>query len=386
MIVQKGFKYRLAPTSQQKQLLLQQGGNTRFLWNLLLRDNIEYHKNTGKFKFAHETIVSLPPLKEKYDFLKLSFSQSLQTVARNLEKAMKSGLKKEKGFPRFKKKGLERDSFTVPQKWRLGKEFVFIPKVGEVKWIKHRPLKGKPKKITITQDGDHWYCSVLCEVKLPDRPKETGSIVGIDVGLKAFAVLSDGAVFENPKHLKKTEDRIKDAQRKLSRKKKGSRNRKKQRRNVQKLHRRVRNQRQDFLHKASTDVIAKHSGVVLEDLHVKGMLKNHCLAKAISDAGWSEFKRQLCYKAEWNGRYFMVIDRFEATSKTCSGCHSVQEMPLNKRVYICPVCGMVMDRDLNASRNILRIGLRTLGRRGINACGVGTLVPTLKQEKECLVN
>lgn len=386
MIVQKGFKYRLAPTSQQKQLLLQQGGNARFLWNLLLRENINYHKNTGKFKFAHEMIVSLPPLKEKYDFLKLSFSQSLQTVARNLDKAIKSVIEKEKGFPNFKKKGLERDSFTVPQKWRLGKGFVFIPKVGEVKWIKHRPLQGKPKKITITQDGDHWYCSLLCEVKLPDRPKDASSIVGIDVGLKAFAVLSDGTVFENPKHLKKTEDRIKDAQRKLSRKKKGSRNSKKQRRKVQKLHRRVRNQRQDFLHKASMDVIAKHSGVVLEDLHVEGMLKNHCLAKAISDAGWSKFKRQLCYKAEWNGRYFMVIDRFEATSKTCSGCHNVQEMPLNKRVYICPVCGIIMDRDLNASRNILKIGLRTLGRRGINACGVGKLVPTLKQEKECLVN
>lgn len=385
MRVQKGFKYRLKPTEAQKQLLLQHGGNARFLWNLLLSDNIEHHKATGKFKFAHEMVVSLPKIKEKHDFLKLSFSQTLQTVARDLDKAMKSCFKKQSRFPRFKRKGLQRDSFTVPQKWRLSKKFVFIPKVGELKWIKHRPLQGKPKKITITQDGDHWYCSVLCELDLPDRPKDTTSLVGIDVGLRSFATLSNGTVIDNPKHLRKSEKRLASAQRRLSKKKKDSQNKKRQRKQVQKLHRKIRNQRLDFLHKASTSVIAKHS-VVLEDLDVRGMMKNRCLSKAISDAGWFEFSRQLEYKAKWNRKLFIAIERREPTSKKCSFCGNIQEMPLVKTIYSCPACGMEMDRDLNAARNILSIGLNTAGRAGINACGVGTLVPTMKQEKECLVN
>lgn len=385
MIVQKGFKYRLKPTEEQRQLLLQQGGNARFLWNLLLADNIQHHKTTGKFKFAHEMVVSIPKIKEKHDFLESSFSQSLQTVARDLDKAMKSSFKTTKGFPRFKRKGLARDSFTVPQKWRLSKGYCLIPKIGEVKWVKHRPLQGEPKKITITQDGEHWYCSVLCEFELPDRPKDASNLVGIDVGLRSFATLSDGAVIDNPKHLIKSEKRLQDAQRSLSKKVKDSRNRARQRRRVQKLHRRIRNQRLDFLNKASAGVIAKHS-VVLEDLGIKGMMKNHSLSKAISDAGWFEFKRQLQYKAKWNRKLFITIERTEPTSKRCSSCGSIQDMPLGKTIYSCPACGMQLDRDLNAARNILNLGLNTAGRAGINACGVGTVVPTMKQEKECLEN
>ncbi len=141
----------------------------------------------------------------------------------------------------------------------------------------------------------------------------------------------------------------------------------------------------DFLHKASASVIAKHS-VVLEDLDVVGMLKNRCLSKAISDVAWFEFRRQLEYKAQWKGKHFIAIGRREPTSKKCSCCGNIQEMPLGKSIYSCPVCGMEMDRDLNAARNILNIGLNTAGRAGINACGVGTVVPTVKQEKECLVN
>jgi len=385
MRVQKGFKYRLRPTPEQKKLLLQQGGNARFLWNHLLADNIEHHRTTGKFKFAHEMVVSIPKIKEKHDFLKLSFSQSLQTVARDLDKALKSCFKKQSRFPRFKTKALQRDSFTIPQKWRLSKGYVFIPKIGEVKWIKHRPLQGEPKKIAITQDGDQWYCSVLCELQLPDRLKDASSLVGIDVGLKSFATLSDGTVIDNPKHLTKSEKRLAEAQRKLSKKKKGSQNRARQKKRVQKLHRRIRNQRLDFLHNASTSVIAKHS-VVLEDLDVQGMMKNHCLSKAISDAGWFEFRRQLEYKVQWKGKVCITIERSEPTSKRCSSCGNIQDMPLGKTTYSCPVCGMTLDRDLNAARNILNTGLNTAGRAGINACRVGTVVPTMKQEKECLVN
>jgi len=154
MKILKGFKYRLYPTEEQRQILLQHGGNTRFLWNYLLGDNMEYHKRTGKFKFAHEMVVSIPKIKREYDFLTLSFSQSLQMVARQLDKALKDCFENDKGFPKYKAKSKMRDSFTIPQKWKLRRGAVYIPKIGWVRWRKHRALQGKPKHITITQDGD----------------------------------------------------------------------------------------------------------------------------------------------------------------------------------------------------------------------------------------
>ncbi|MBA7555907.1 IS200/IS605 family transposase ISMac7 [subsurface metagenome] len=381
MLVQKGFKFRLAPTKEQKQKLLQHGGNARFVWNYFLKINIDYYKETSKFKFYNELAVFLPKLKKEYPFLKESFSQSLQMVARQFDKALKDSFTKEKGFPSFKKKNLLNDSFTCPQKWRLGKGFVFIPKIGEVKWIKHRAMQGKPKSITISQDGDRWYCSVLCEYDIEEQEKKTDNIVGIDVGLKEFATLSDGTAVGNPKHLKKYEEKLVSKQRRLNKKQKGSKNRFKQRIKVKIIHTKIKNLRQDFLHKTTSDMITKYDGVVLEDLNVKGMMKNHLLAKSIADVSWSEFTRQLEYKAKWNFKYFILIERFEPTSKTCSNCGHIQDMPLSKRQFNCPDCGISIDRDLNASINICR-----LGQSRINACGVGSKEPTLKQEKECLVN
>ena len=381
MLVQKGFKYRLKPTKEQKQMLLQHGGNTRFVWNYFLKQNIDYYKETGKFKFYHKLATVIPKLKQEFPFLKESFSQSLQMVARQFDKALKDSFKKEKGFPSFKKKALLNDSFTCPQKWRLGKGFVFIPKIGEMRWVKHRPLEGKPKSITISQDGDKWYCSILCEFKIPDKEKKIYSIVGCDVGVKEFAVLSDRTVIKNPKHLKSAEEKLTLAQKRLTKKQKGSRNRFKQRMKVRKIHTKIKNVRGDFLHKTTSSIIAKYDGIVLEDLNVKGMMKNHSLAKSIADVSWSEFKRQLKYKAMWNSKHFVLIGRFEPTSKTCSNCGYIQDMPLGRRQYNCPYCGMSLDRDLNASINICR-----LGQSRINACGVVSMETTKKQEKECLVN
>ena len=381
MLVQKGFKFRLVPTKEQKQKLLQQGGNARFVWNYFLKINIDYYKERGKFKFYHELAVFLTKLKKEYPFLKESFSQSLQMVARQFDKALKDSFTKEKGFPSFKKKNLLNDSFTCPQKWRLGKGFAFIPKIGVVKWIKHRAMQGKPKSITISQDGGRWYCSVLCEYDIEEQEKKTDNIVGIDVGLKEFATLSDETVTGNPKHLKKYEEKLVSEQRRLNKKQKGSKNRFKQRIKVKKIHTKIKNLRQDFLHKTTSNMITKYDGVVLEDLNVKGMMKNHCLAKSIADVSWSEFRRQLEYKAKWNFKYFVLIERFEPTSKTCSNCGLIQDMPLSKRQFNCPDCGISIDRDLNASINICR-----LGQSRINACGVGSKEPALKQEKECLVD
>ncbi len=389
MLIQKGFKYRLKPTKEQKQMLLQHGGNARFVYNYFLKQNIDYYKETKKFKFYHELATPLPKLKQEFPFLKESFSQSLQMVTRHLDKALKDSFKKEKGFPSFKKKHFLNDSFTCPQKYRLGNGFVFIPKIGEVKWIKHRPLQGKPKSITISQDGNNWYCSVLCEHEIKEQEKKSDNIVGCDVGLKNFLTLSDKTVINNPKHLKKYEGKLASEQRRLSKKQKGSKNRFKQRMKVRKIHSKIKNIRQDFLHKTTSNMIAKYDGIVLEDLNVKGMMKNHNLAKSISDVSWSEFKRQLKYKSKWNFKHFIIIDRFTPTSKTCSNCGCIQDMALSKRQYNCPDCGISINRDLNASINIKNLGLNeinTEGRSGINACGVETVVSTVKQEKECLVD
>jgi putative transposase len=386
MLIQRGYKYRILPTKEQEKLLLQCGGNTRFLWNHVLKINQDYYKETGKFKFYHELAVSLPKFKEEYPFFKESFSQSLQMVLRQFDKALKDSFKKEKGFPSFKKKMLLNDSFTCPQKWRLGKGFIFIPKIGDVKWIKHRAMKGKPKSITISQDGNKWCCSVLCEYTVPDKEKEYDNVVGCDVGLKEFATLSDGTVINNPKHTKKYENKLTKEQRKLSKKQKGSKNRFKQRLKVRKIQNKIRDTRKDFLHKTSNSIAKNYDGIFVEDLNIKGMMKNHCLAKSIGDVSWSEFNRQLEYKCKWGFKHYFKIGRFDPTSKTCSNCGCIQEMPLSKRVFDCPNCGISIDRDLNASLNIRNIGLNTVGHTEIYACGDGSIELSLKQEKECLVN
>jgi len=394
MLIHKGFKYRLYPTEEQEEILLQCGGNTRFLWNYALMLNQDYYKETSKFKFYYEMAMSLPELKKEHPFLKISHSQSLQTVLKQFDKALKNSFKNKKGFPKFKKKLLLNDSFTSPQAWKLKKGFVFIPKVGEVKWKKNRPLKGKPKSITIKQDGNKWYCSVLCEYEVKEKKKKSKNIVGCDVGIKEFATLSDETVINNPKITNKYKDKLTKEQRSLSKKKNGGKNRFKQRLKVRKVQNKIKDTRIDFLHKTSSSIAKNYDGIVVEDLNVVGMLKNHCLAKAISDVSWSEFNRQLEYKCLWNFKHYIKIDRFFPSSKTCSRCGCVQDMPLSKRTFNCPDCGLKMDRDYNSSINIKEQGLNlikntqsnTLGYSEINACGDVLLGTSMKQEKECLDN
>jgi len=392
--IRRAYKFRLCPTKEQVSALRQHGGNARFLWNVLLRLNQDKYESEEKFVFAYDMVTSLPQLKKEHDFLQLSFSQSLQQVARQLDRALKDCFNKTKHFPVFKKKGRQNDSFTVPQKFRIGKHYVFIPKIGEVDWVKHRPIKGKIKHLTITQDGEQWYCSVNVELKCKEKSVSTNSdVVGIDVGLKTFATMSDGSVIENPKILRKHEKRLATAQRRLSRKQKGSRNRYKQRNKVQRLHRKARNVRRDFQHKATAHMIAKYVGFAMEDLNIKGILSNHCLSKAVSDCGWFEFKRQLRYKSEWSGKPLVEIGRFEPSSKTCSDCGWIDKnLTLKDREFVCLECGQVMDRDLNAAVNIKNIGLKILrDTQELTPVEIGGCSPvyagqcqSMKQEKEVL--
>ena len=405
MLIRKGFKYRLYPTLEQESQLLQQSGNTRFLWNKLLESNLKTYEETKKFQFSHEMIVSIPKLKEEFKFLKLSFSQSLQQVGRHLDKAIKRSFspeivkerskkisqaktsrEKAKAFdygkPKFKKKK-QFDSFTVPQRFICNKKNVNLPKIGKVKWTVHRKWEGFPKFLTVSRDGKQWYCSVACEVNIPDKQlpdinlcKE--NIVGIDMGLKEFATLSDNTVVSNPRHLNKKLKKLKREQRRLSRKVKGSNNRTKQVEKVQVIHRKVRNTRKDFLHKTTSDMIAKYSGVVLEDLNIKGMMKNKKLSRHISDVGWYEFARQLEYKSLWNAKRFEKVDQWYASSKICNKCGSKKvDLRLSDRIYVCENCGNIVCRDFNASSNIRDEGIgiligktkTTVGHTGSNACG-----------------
>jgi putative transposase len=387
MLIQKGFKYRLYPTEEQEKLLRQHGGNTRFLWNLFLEQNIQEYKQNKKFLWYYDLANSLLKLKEEHEFLKYSYSQSLQQVAKHLDKALKDFLKqKDRGFPTFKKKNLMKDSFTCPQHWKIKYGYVYIPKIGEVRWVKHRSLQGKPKKITISQEGKQWYCSVLCEYEKKEKPKSTNNLVGIDLGLKHFATLSNGKIIENIRTLKKYEKKLKREQRRLSRKEKGSNNRYKQRLKIYNIHTKIKNTRKDFLHKTTYSIAKNYDGIVLEYLHVKGMMSNHNLAQSISDVSWSEFRRQLEYKCKWKNKHFVVIDRFKPTTKVCSECGCIQEMKLSDRVFECKDCGLILDRDYNAAINILKLGCikldvshknidfkdlnkYTVGHTGINVCG-----------------
>jgi putative transposase len=375
MLIHKGFKFRLYPTPKQGTMLAQQTGNTRFLWNKLLESNIETYENTQKFKFSYDMIMSIPKLKKEYNFLKLSFSQSLQQVGRHLDSALKYSFKNSKGFPKFKKKG-NRDSFTVPQKFHLNKNSVQLPKIGKVGWVKHRNWEGNPKFLTISRDGTQWFCSITCEIEIPDKQYSDKNLAGIDVGLKEFAALSDNTIIKRERHLNKYKNKLAKEQRWLSRKVKGSNNRKKQIQKVQMVHRKIRNTRNDFLHKTSSNMIAKYSGVVLEDLNIKGMMKNSKLARSISDAGWYEFSRMLEYKSLWNSKHFLKVDRWYASSKICNECGNKKvDLRLEDRTYVCKNCGTIIDRDYNASKNILDEGLKmlkektTVGHTGSNACG-----------------
>lgn len=394
MIILKGFKYKLKPTDEQKQMLLQHGGNTRFVYNKLLETNEKKYKEEGKFNFGYDMKMSIPEMKAAFPFLKLSNSQSLQRVGDNFDGALKRFLKDRKinpniGFPSHKKR-FENDSFYVPQNFGLYKTKVQIPKIGKIQWIKHKPLQGKPKSVTISQDGKDWFCSVLCEVNIKEKPFKEENMVGIDVGLKEFATLSDGTSVKRLRITKKYEDKLSKEQRRLSRKVKGSNNRNKQRSIVRKVHRKIKNVRKDFLHQTTYDMITKYDGFCLEKLNVEGMLKNHKLAKSIQDVSWFEFNRQLEYKSKWNFKHYVQIDTFFPSTKTCSGCGSKKNISLEERTYICEECGLIIDRDLNASINIEREGIRmlknTIGTMGINACGDAPIGASMKQEKELHIN
>jgi putative transposase len=290
-------------------------------------------------------------------------AQSLQQSLRNLDKAYCNFFTC-KGFPKFKNKHSKQSvQFAQYVKVNLQDSTVFLPKLKGVSANFHRKFKGEIKTVTVSKTTtDKYFVSILVDnkIELPKKkPIKEKTAIGIDLGIKDLAILSDETVFENKKFLRNSLANLRVQQRSLSRKKKTSNQYKKQKLVLAKLHERIKNQREDYLHKVTTSIIKKYDTIVLENLNVTGMVKNHNLALSISDMGWSNFNRMLDYKAEWYGKNIIRIGRFEPSSKTCSECGKInKELKLSDRVWICDYCMMPHERDVNAAKNIKHFWLR----------------------------
>jgi len=365
-MILKAFKFRIEPSKQQQVLINKTLGCTRFLYNQMLDEKqLKYKsKDDSKPKTEKEYKVEFNWLKE-VDSIALQQSRiDLKTAYDNFFRKLKSG---QPTNIKFKSKHNPKNSYrtmNISNSIRVEENRIRLPKLGFVKFRKSREVSGKIKSVTVSKNIlGRYYISVLCEVEIQKLPVSNNEI-GIDLGLKEFCITSNNEFVSNPRYLRSSELKLKKAQRKLSLRKKGSNRRFKQHKKVFKLHEKIRNQRLDFLHKLSTKLINENQVICLEDLQVKNMVKNHKLAKSISDVSWSKFVELLKYKSDWYGRELVQIDKFFPSSKTCSNCGNIKkDLTLKDREYNCSSCGLSIDRDYNAALNILREGLRILSGR-----------------------
>ena len=353
----KAYKYRIYPDAEQMQFFAKCFGCVRFVYNRMLSDRIEHYKLTGK------SLNNTPAqYKSEFTWLKEVDSLALANAQMNLNTAYRNFFRnKSNGFPKFKSKKTNNFSYTNNnQKGTVYIEngCIKLPKLkSPVKIRQHRSFEGVIKSCTISKaPSGKYHISILVETEIQKLPA-SDMRVGIDVGIKDFAVLSNGESYKNPKHLRKSEKRLAKLQRDLSRKQIGSSNRNKARIKVAKLHEKIANQRMDFLHKKSTEIIRKNQAIVIEDLKVKNLMKNHNLAKSIAEVSWSRFREMLDYKSRWYGRELIIAPPDYPSSQLCSDCgnRSSQTKDLACRVYICPECGLEIDRDYNASLNLLKL-------------------------------
>lgn len=361
----KTFKYRIYPTKKQNRIMQQWLEECRWLFNHFLAERKEaWEKKQNNINY-HFQATSLPILKKQRPSLANVHSQVLQNVAVRIDLAFKAFFRRIKagekpGYPRFRGKG-RYDSFTFPQSgFSLNGNKLRLSKVGNIKVVLHRQVEGQVKTCTIKRSATgKWYVMFSCEFQ-PTPLSENNQAVGIDIGIHSFATLSTGEHIENPKFFRQEEKALAKAQRKLSKAEKGTPQRKKLRKVVARIHERIAWRRKNFTHQHSQKIVNSFGVIVVEDLRINRMLHNHCLAKSISDAAWSGFFQQLAIKAEWAGRKFVAVNP-AYTSQTCSNCGHRQKMPLSERVFTCPCCGILLDRDYNAALNILRLGTQSQG-------------------------
>ena len=360
--INRAYKFRLYPNREQTELLAKHFGCSRYVYNFFLNQRKEQYKLTGKTDNYYVQAKTLTTLKKQEEtaWLKEVNAQTLQFAIRSLEAAYNNFFKKRAKFPNFKSKH-SKNSFTVPQFASVAGGRLFIRKFKEgIKCRVHREIKGKVGKVTITKTpSGKYFVSVFTKEEYVTPLEKTGKSIGVDMGLKDLLTTSEGETFKNNRYTRRYECKLAKAQQHLSRKKKGSRGFENQRLKVARLHEKISNSRTDYLHKCSISLVRRYDIICIEDLNVKGMVKNHRISKSITDASWGKFVSMLTYKAEWNEKKIVKIDRFYPSSQTCHVCGYLNKetKDLSVREWECPECHTRHDRDINAAINILHFGL-----------------------------
>jgi putative transposase len=364
-VINKTYRFRIYPNKEQEVLLNKHFGCSRFVYNYFLNERKEQYQKNKKTDNYYAQAKTLTNLKKQEDtkWLKEVNSQTLQFALRSLDTAYVNFFRGNTQFPKFKSKK-HKNTFAIPQFGKLEDGKIILPKFkGGINVKLHREVKGEIGKMSITKTPTgKYYVSIFTEQEY-EPSKKTGKSVGIDLGLKDFAITSDGIKYKNNRYIKRYERQLKKAQQHLSRKQKGSNGFEKQKLKVAKIHEKITNTRQDILHKVSNNIVSNYDVICLEDLNIKGMIKNRKLSKHIADASWGTFVRFVEYKANWNDKSVVKINRFYPSSKTCNVCGYInQELKLSDREWTCKSCGVVHDRDVNASKNILKEGLKIFGQ------------------------
>jgi putative transposase len=365
----RAYKYRFYPTDEQKCILAQTFGCCRFVYNWGLSTRKTAYFQHGQKLSYNDLSAMLPALKKEHPWLTDCSSVPVQQSLRHLDRAYKNFFEGRAKYPTFKKRRNTQSATYASNAFTWEDGQLTLAKMNEpLDIVFHRafPKGCKPSSVTISKDcADRYFVSMLVEEEIEPLPV-TSSQVGLDLGLKSMVILSTGSAVGNPRYYAKDEKRLAKAQRRHAKKKTGGNNREKARRKVARVHARTNDRRRDYQHKLSTRIVHENQVICVESLAVKNMVKNHCLAKAVSDVGWGEFVRQLEYKSKWYGRTLVKIDRWYPSSKTCSACrHVVEDLPLDVREWVCPKCGVWHDRDINSAKNILAEGL------SVSACGGG---------------
>jgi putative transposase len=375
MKVVRGYKTEVDLNNEQRTACLKHAGASRFAYNWGLTRSKEVYRATGSRPTAIELHRELNKLKQSdFPWMYEVSKCAMQEALRDLDKAYKHffrrvALKKQGkwrgklGFPKLKKRSKAIGSFRLTGSIHVYPDAVQLPRLGRIRLHEHdfMPMDARVLSATVSEQAGRWFVSIQVEEEHKKPVPTATTAIGVDLGIKTLATLSDGVTFANPRALKHAQKKLKRLERQKSRRKKGSKNRAKTRQQIARLHTRLANIRKDASHKLTTSLCKNHALVAIEDLHVAGMLKNHCLAQAVSDSNFGEIRRQLEYKSAYHGTHLVLVDRFYPSSKTCSSCGYIKpELSLSERTYVCEDCGMVLDRDLNAAINLRMVAVSSI--------------------------